>query len=54
MSPSGTRVAAEFRAEIVTVPVEKGESAESYQYARSAERSPSWSPDGKTIAYLLR
>jgi tricorn protease len=51
ISPSGSRVAAEFRGEIVTVPAEKGDARNLTNTPGVHERSPSWSPDGKTIAY---
>ncbi|QJW92828.1 S41 family peptidase [Frigoriglobus tundricola] len=52
VSPSGSRVAVEFRGEIVTVPAEKGEPRNLTNTPDVHERSPSWSPDGKTIAYF--
>ncbi len=51
VSPSGTRVAVEFRGEIVTVPVEKGEFRNLTNSPGAHDRNPAWSPDGKTIAY---
>lgn len=51
-SPSGSRAAVEFRGEIVTVPAEKGEPRNLTNTVGVHERSPSWSPDGKTIAYF--
>ncbi len=51
-SPSGQRVAVEFRGEIVTVPAEKGDSRNLTQTPGSHERNPVWSPDGKSVAYL--
>jgi tricorn protease len=52
ISPSGSRVAVEFRGEIVTVPAEKGEARNLTNTPGIHERNPSWSPDGKTIAYF--
>jgi tricorn protease len=52
VSPSGSRVALEFRGEIVTVPVEKGDPRNLTNSAGVHDRDPSWSPDGKTIAYF--
>ena len=52
VSPSGSRVAVEFRGEIVTVPAEKGEARILTNTPDVHERNPSWSPDGKTIAYF--
>ena len=51
-SPSGARVAFEFRGEIVTVPAEKGDPRNLTQTPGANERSPVWSPDGKSIAYF--
>ncbi len=52
ISPSGARVALDFRGEIVTVPAEKGDVAYLTQSAGAHEKYPQWSPDGKTIAYF--
>ena len=52
VSPSGARAAVEFRGEIVTVPAEKGDPRVLTNTPGAHERSPSWSPDGKTIAYF--
>ncbi len=52
ISPSGSRVAVEFRGEIVTVPAEKGDARILTNTADVHDRNPSWSPDGKTIAYF--
>ena len=49
-SPAGTRVALDFRGEIVTMPVEKGIVRNLTNTPGVHERTPSWSPDGKTIA----
>jgi tricorn protease len=51
VSPSGSRVAVEFRGEIVTVPAEKGDARNLTNTVGVHERNPVWSPDGKTIAY---
>ena len=42
----------EYRGEIVTVPVKKGDPRNLTQTTGSHERSPAWSPDGKSIAYF--
>ncbi len=52
VSPSGMRVAIEFRGEIVSVPAEKGDPRNLTNTPDAHERNPSWSPDGKTIAYF--
>ena len=52
VSPSGARAVIEFRGEIVTVPAEKGDPRNLTNSTGIHERTPSWSPDGKTIAYL--
>src|SRR6266851_1162379 len=50
LSPSGVRVAVEFRGEIVTVPAEKGDVRNLTNTTAVHERSPVWSPDGRSIA----
>ncbi len=52
LSPSGKRVAVEFRGEVVTVPAEKGDPRNLTQSTDAHEREPAWSPDGKWIAYF--
>ena len=52
LSPSGARVAFEFRGEIVTVPAEKGDARNLTQHARRPRALAAWSPDGKSIAYF--
>ncbi|MBN2199729.1 MAG: PD40 domain-containing protein, partial [Candidatus Aminicenantes bacterium] len=52
LSPSGARAALEFRGDVVTVPAEKGDPRNLTQTSGIHERSPVWSPDGKTVAYV--
>jgi tricorn protease len=52
LSPTGARVLAEAHGEIFTVPVEKGDTRNLTQTPGAAERDPSWSPDGKSVAYF--
>jgi tricorn protease len=51
-SPSGARVVFEFRGEIVTLPAEKGDARNLTNSVAAHDRSPVWSPDGKSIAYV--
>ena len=52
ISPTGARAVFEARGEILTVPAEKGDVRNLTRTAGVAERDPSWSPDGKWIAYF--
>jgi tricorn protease len=52
ISPSGARAVFEFRGEIITVPAEKGDHRQLTLSSDSHERSPAWSPDGRSIAYF--
>lgn len=52
ISPTGARAVFEFRGEIVTVPAEKGDARNLTNTTGADERSPVWSPDGKSIAYF--
>lgn len=51
-SPTGARAALDFRGEIVTVPAEKGDARNLTNTVGAHERSPAWSPDGKSLAYF--
>lgn len=52
ISPNGKRIVLESRGEIVTVPASKGDARNLTQSSASMERSPTWSPDGRRIAYF--
>ena len=52
LSPTGKRALFEARGEVFTVPAEKGDVRNLSRSSGSAERSPSWSPDGKAIAWF--
>lgn len=52
LSPTGKRAVFEVRGEILTVPAEKGDVRNLTRTPGVAERQPSWSPDGRWIAYF--
>jgi tricorn protease len=52
ISPTGARAVFEARGEIISVPAEKGDARNLTNTPGVAERNPSWSPDGKWIAYF--
>lgn len=52
ISATGQRVVFDFRGEIITVPAEKGDPENITNTPGVHEKYPSWSPDGKTIAYF--
>jgi tricorn protease len=52
ISPTGVRAVFEARGEILTVPAEKGDIRNLTRTTGVMERDPSWSPDGKWIAYF--
>ena len=52
ISPTGARAVFGVRGEILTVPAEKGDIRDLTNTMDVVERDPSWSPDGKSIAYL--
>lgn len=52
ISPTGARAVFDFRGEIVTVPAEKGDYRNITNTKAVHEKYPSWSPDGKSIAYF--
>ena len=52
ISPSGARVVLDYRGDIVTIPAGKGDVSNLTNTAGVHEKEPSWSPDGKLIAYF--
>ena len=52
ISPTGMRAVFEAHGEILTVPAEKGDVRNVTRTTAVAERDPSWSPDGQSIAFF--
>lgn len=52
LSPTGARALFEARGEIFSVPAKKGEIRNLTQTPGVREMAPSWSPDGRWVAYL--
>ena len=52
ISPSGVRAVFEAHGEILTAPAEKGDIRNLTNTPGVMERTPAWSPDGKSIAYF--
>jgi len=51
LSPTGKRALFEARGDVYTVPAEHGVTLNLTRDSGVAERTPSWSPDGKTVAF---
>ena len=52
ISPTGARAVFEAWGEIFTVPTDKGDIRNLTRSPAIADRDPSWSPDGKSLAYF--
>ena len=52
ISPAGSRILFDYRGEILTLPAEKGDPRNITNTTSVHEKYPSWSPDGKSIAYF--
>ena len=52
ISPTGSRVVFDYRGDIITLPAEKGDPRNITLTTAVHEKFPSWSPDGKSIAYF--
>jgi tricorn protease len=52
LSPTGQRALFEARGDIFTVPVEHGDARNLSRSSDAADRSPVWSPDGETVAWV--
>jgi tricorn protease len=52
LSPTGSRVVFDYRGDIITLPAEKGDPRNITLTPGVHEKFPSWSPNGKSIAYF--
>lgn len=52
LSPTGTRALFEARGEVWTVPTAKGDVRNLSSSPGAGDRSPAWSPDGKSVAWF--
>jgi tricorn protease-like protein len=52
VSPTGKRAAVEARGDLWSLPAEQGSPRDMSRTSGCAERDPSWSPDGRWIAYF--
>ena len=52
ISPSGKRAVVQARGDLFSLPAEHGPVLDLTRTSGVAERYPSWSPDGKTLAYM--
>ncbi|MFK8010427.1 MAG: PDZ domain-containing protein [Marinicellaceae bacterium] len=52
ISPTAARVVVDFRGEIITVPVDKGDPNNLTKSSGVHEQAPQWSPNGKYVAYF--
>ena len=52
ISPTGVRAVFEAHGEVLTAPLDKGDIRNLSQSPGAMERAPSWSPDGRTVAYF--
>ncbi len=51
LAPNGGRIAVSARGDLFTLPAEHGNTRNLTQTSNADEDHPSWSPDGKTVAY---
>jgi tricorn protease len=52
ISPTGSRAVFDYRGDIITVPAQKGDYRNLTNTTSVHEKYPSWSPDGRWIAYF--
>ncbi|MGE5625009.1 MAG: S41 family peptidase [Bacillota bacterium] len=52
ISPNGKRALLQARGDVFTLPAERGNTRDLTQSSNAKEENPTWSPDGKWVAYV--